>query len=251
MSKEIVGFILAAGCSKRLKELTIDKPKSFLEINKKRLIDYHLDYLAEFGIKEACLVVGFLKDLFKENIGHDHKGVKINYIENDLYETTGHSYSVLLGKELFLEKDILLIHADVFYDRSILEMLIKESLDNVVLVDDHYKVLTGDEFVVTGMDNLVSGIGPNKTANIQGEFLGLSKLSSNFMTEFCDYMEGFFSVRGNKFNYEIVMDEFLGTSSSPLYYKKIGRSRWINLNYKEDYEEAKRIAVENYSFFKK
>lgn len=239
---EHIAYILAAGCSKRIKELTQDKPKSFLEINKKRFIDYHLDYLSEFGIKEAYLVIGFLKDLFKEEVGKEHKGVKINYIENDLYETAGHSHSVFLGRELFRDKDILLIHADVFYEPSLLEILINDQFDNLVLADESYKVLTGDEFVVTGRNNVVFGIGPNKTKDIQGEFLGLSKLSSDFMTEFCDYMGGFFTTRGNKFNYEIVMDEFLKASSSRLHYKNISGRKWVNVNYKDDYEKSQQIA---------
>ena len=118
--KELTGYILAAGSSTRLKELTGDKPKSFLEIKGKRIIDYHLDALAKLGVKDTHIVVGFLKNLFKKTVGGRYKCMNIHYIDNDEYETTGHSQSLFLGREIFRSHPILLIHADEFYDPSIL-----------------------------------------------------------------------------------------------------------------------------------
>lgn len=243
---KLVGYILAAGYSKRVKELTKDKPKSFLKIKGKKIIDYHLDALAQIGIKDVYIVVGFLKNLFKKTIGDRYKEMRIHYIDNDEYETTGHSYSLFLGKELFREHSILLIHADVFCEPSLLEDAVNSDFDNVTLIDQDYKVLTGDEFVVTGDNCIVKQLGPNKTGDIQGEFMGLSKLSSEFMTVFCNYMEDFFIKKGRELNYEIVMDEFLKTNPLTLHYQKIGNKKWININYLEDYDKATEIADEIY-----
>ena len=38
------------------------------------------------------------------------------------------------------------------------------------------------------------------------------------------------------------MDRFLQNNSSKLYYSKIEGKKWININYKEDYDMAQRIA---------
>ena len=242
MHKSHVGFILAAGDSRRLKELTKDKPKSFLEINGRKIIDYHLENLSRIGIKKAYIVVGFLKEIFKNTIGTSYKNLIVEYIDNDEFETTGHSYSVYLGKEILKKNDILLIHADVFCDPSLYDILISNRYRDVVLADENYEVLTGDEFVIIGEKGVVKDLGPGKQGKIQGEFVGLSKFSSEFMSEFCNFMEEFFREEGKRFNYEIVMDRFLQNNSSKLYYSKIEGKKWININYKEDYDMAQRIA---------
>jgi choline kinase len=241
---KLVGYILAAGYSKRIKGITKDKPKPLLEINGKKIISYHLDALAKANIKDTHIVVGFLKDLVKKTIGNEHKGMNIHYIENNEYRTTGHSYSMYLGKELFKKYSILLIHADVFCDPLLLGDVINSDFENVSLIDENYKILTGDEFVIVGENNIINQLGPNKIGNIQGEFLGLSKLSSEFLTPFCNYMEDFFIKKGKNFNYEIVMDEFLKDNPLILNYQKIGNKRWININYLEDYHKAIDIANE-------
>ena len=48
--------IIAAGASKRIARLTKHKPKSFLEIEGKRVIDYHLDTLHRRGINDIIFV---------------------------------------------------------------------------------------------------------------------------------------------------------------------------------------------------
>lgn len=239
--ENLVGYILAAGNSTRLKALTKDKPKSFLEIGGKRIIEHHLDTLAKKGIQDTHIVVGFLKDLFKETIGDKHNGMDVHYVDNDEYETTNHSHSVFLGREIFREHPTLLIHADEFYDPSILEDLIDSDFDNVLTVNDRRD--TNEEFIVVGNNGIVEAVGPNKMGNIQGEYVGLSKFSSEFMTAFCNYIEGFFLRKGRKFQYEIVMDEFLKTSPLQLHYQGIKDRAWININHLEDYKKAQQIAV--------
>src|SRR3989344_5647036 len=77
-------IILAAGESKRLKELTPEKPKFFLEINNKKIIEYHFDALSERGFKEATLVVGFKKELVMETFRDKYKNINIDYVVGEL-----------------------------------------------------------------------------------------------------------------------------------------------------------------------
>ena len=242
----LVGFILAGGKSSRIKELTKDKPKFFLEINGKKLINYHLDNLSELGIKTTYIVTGFLKNLVKETIGNNYKGMKIIYIDNDEFETTGHSYGLFLGKDVFKENNILLIHADVFCDSRLYYGVIENNFDNVILIDENYSVLTGDELIVQGKDDLVLGMNYNRTENIQGEFVGISKFSKEFLIKFCSYMDEFFKKESKKFVYEVIIDKFLEDTKFKINYKKIQGKRWVNINYVEDYEIAKEIADELY-----
>lgn len=246
MENNLVGFILAAGFSKRLKELTKDKPKSFLEINGKKIINYHLDNLSNLGIKKTYIVVGFLKNMFKNLIGKKYKGMEIGYIDNDEFETTGHSYSLFLGQEVFKKNKILLVHADTLCDSDLYKMALHSKFDNVVLIDENYSNLTGSETLIEGENNSVSklGLGTPEAESTQGVYIGISKFSPDFLTKFCDYMSDFFKKQTRSLNYEIILGKFLEISKEKISYEKLEGKKWININYKEDYEAAQKIAKE-------
>src|SRR3989344_1063149 len=114
-------IILAAGESKRLKELTPEKPKFFLEINNKKIIEYHFDALSERGFKEATLVVGFKKELVMETFRDKYKNINIDYVDVD--PSTNHGWGTFATRERWLKgkKPIFFIHADVFCDSKIFE----------------------------------------------------------------------------------------------------------------------------------
>ena len=247
MDSNLVGFILAGGKSTRVKELTKDKPKFFLKINGKRIIDYHLDNLSKLGIKTAYIVTGFLKEMVKEAIGDNYKGMKIIYIDNDEFETTKHGYGLFLGRDIFKKNDAVLIFADVFCDPRLYDELLKSDFDNVVLIDEKYHVLTGDELVVQGQNGLISGMGYKRFSepDVQGEFVGMNKFSKDFLTKLCDYINKISEKESKKLNYEVLIDMFLQDAGfNNLHYKKLNGKKWININYKEDYDEAQKMAAE-------
>ena len=73
MGNNIVGFILAGGKGMRIKELTKDKPKFFLEINGKRIIDYHLDKLSK--LTKLAFSISSLFFLEKNVVSGDVSGL--------------------------------------------------------------------------------------------------------------------------------------------------------------------------------
>jgi len=59
------GIILAAGRGSRLKNLTKNKPKSFLKVKKKYIIDFVVENFKKSGIKNVSIVTGYKSHLFK------------------------------------------------------------------------------------------------------------------------------------------------------------------------------------------
>ncbi|MEM5830513.1 MAG: glucose-1-phosphate thymidylyltransferase [Candidatus Aenigmatarchaeota archaeon] len=67
------GLILAAGESTRLRPLTLGVPKPLIYILGKTLIDYSIEKLREFKIKEIGIVIGYLGKLIKEYLETKYK----------------------------------------------------------------------------------------------------------------------------------------------------------------------------------
>lgn len=245
MNNNLVGFILAAGYSKRLKELTKDRPKSFLEIKGKKIIEYHLENLSNLGIKKTYIVVGFLKNIFKEKIGNQYKGMNISYIDNDEFETTGHGYSLYLGKDVFKRNKIILIFADLFCDPKIYSEALNSNFENVMIIEENYPALTGEESLAQGEDEVMFGLGLNKKEKVQGVYIGISKFNQEFLAKLCDYMGEFFERENKKLNCEILIGKFLEDTKFKINYKKLNGKKWININYPVDYERAKSLIETN------
>ena len=99
--------ILAGGFGKRLRPLTIDKPKPLVEVAGKPILIWQIEWLKDHGIDEIVLLVGYLKDKIIEYIGSGKKfGVKVTYVVEDEPLGTGgalkNAESVLRNEEKFL-----------------------------------------------------------------------------------------------------------------------------------------------------
>ncbi len=72
--------ILAGGLATRLFPLTSKVPKSMLEINKRPFLEYQLELLKEYEIKDVLLCLGYKGELIKNYFGDGRKfGVNLSY----------------------------------------------------------------------------------------------------------------------------------------------------------------------------
>lgn len=110
-------MILAAGFGKRLQPLTLTTPKPLVEAGGKPLIIYHIERLAQAGVKELVINTGYLGHKIQDYLGDGSQwSVEIQYSEeahDSPLETAGgiNKALPLLGQEPFL-----VLNADVWCD---------------------------------------------------------------------------------------------------------------------------------------
>lgn len=101
-------ILLAAGMGTRLRPLTLETPKSLIEVNGKPLLERQVEFLKEKGINEIIVVTGYLSEKFeylKEKYG-------VSLVYNDKYDVYNNIYTMYLVKD-YLE-DSYVIDADVY-----------------------------------------------------------------------------------------------------------------------------------------
>jgi NDP-sugar pyrophosphorylase family protein len=100
---ELKAVILAGGLGLRLRPLTSDKPKPLIEVANKSILEWQIEWLKSYGVKELILCVGHLKEKVIEVLGSGLKyGVKIAYVVEEAPLGTGGALknaASLLGKE--------------------------------------------------------------------------------------------------------------------------------------------------------
>lgn len=153
-------LILAAGKGERMGHLTEDKPKALVQLLGLTLIERALLTAKQAGIKEFVIVVGYLGDRIREELGDGSRhDVKITYVENEEW-TRGNGISALKAKGSF-EENFILLMADHIFDSDILKgLMTRDFKSSVVAAVDRRRPSPGDTKVLEE-DGRIVEIGKN------------------------------------------------------------------------------------------
>ncbi|HHJ19384.1 MAG TPA: phosphocholine cytidylyltransferase family protein [Gammaproteobacteria bacterium] len=167
--------ILAAGMGTRLRELGQIKPKGFLRIGAKPIIEESIERLVRTGIKRIIIVTGHHAE-FYDALREDYPGL-IETIHNKLYSCSGSMYTLYQIRD-YVEGGFLLLESDLIYEQSALQAVQSFRKDNVVLLSGPTN--SGDEVYVETNSGLLRAMSKDRNAlgkEISGELVGISKIS--------------------------------------------------------------------------
>lgn len=231
--------ILAAGMGTRLRPLSNNIPKAFVEIDNVPLIIRSLENIKSFDIKDVIIVVGYKGDYFKKKISNKYKKIKIKYVLNEDFSNTGSMYS-LSKTEGFVDDDILLFESDLLYEKKAIQCLLDSKEPNEILVATLSG--SGDEvYIVVNENNELINLGKsitNKKDTI-GELVGISKLSLDFLTELYKLAKVDYDNNNLNYHYEEVI--FKLSKTYPIKCELIRDLNWIEIDNLEDLNRAKNI----------
>ena len=225
--------ILAAGMGTRLRNVISDKPKGFIEIEGKSLIERSVYQLQNIGIENIIIVTGYLSEYY-EKFALEKENIKL--INNQNYPNSGSMYSLYCANELIGE-DFLLLESDLIYEQRAIEELAKFKNDNAILIssltnsDDEVYVETGND-KITDMSKDKS-----KLNNITGELVGISKISYSMFKEMINNSEEYFKSDLN-LDYEYCIVDT--AKKYPVYYIKIDDLIWAEIDDESHLQRVKK-----------
>ena len=126
-------LILAAGIGKRMMPLTKSKPKCFLEINKKPIIEYILDTIDPKNRFDKFIVVGREGNCWNNKIYQRLKLYRLKVIYNSKNIQLDNTYSLLLGLKKIGKEPIIIIDGDIIFKREIFMKLLNSKYENTLL----------------------------------------------------------------------------------------------------------------------
>ena len=204
-------IILAAGMGKRLGELTKGNTKCMVTVNGISLIDRLLTQLCSVNLARVVIVVGYEGEKLQEYIGkrYDTK-LKIEYINNPIYQQTNNIYSLALAKRKLVEDDSLLIESDLIFDDSLFSMILDDSNPNVALVDKYEAWMDGTMVHIDEENNIVNFVPKEafKYEHIDSYYktVNIYKFSRDFsINTYVPFLEAYTKSLGNNEYYEQVL----------------------------------------------
>ena len=179
-------IILAAGEGTRLRPYTLDRPKCLVEVDGLSLLDRQLAVLATEAIHPIILIGGYCVEMLKR------PGIESRI--NPRYAETNMVWTLFCAED-DLEGDVLLCYGDIVYSREVLQALLKSKADISVVIDlewesywraRHENPLEDAETLKLYPDGRIYELGrkPKSIDEIEGQYMGLIKLSANGIKTF-------------------------------------------------------------------
>ena len=117
-------ILLLAGQGKRLGRLTADRPKCMVRVGDLSILERALRALAECGVSEVVLVVGYRQSQVRDFIGSSFAGMSVRYVVNEQHADTNTAYSLWLARE-FLDEKVLLLEGDIVVDAEAIRRVLE------------------------------------------------------------------------------------------------------------------------------
>ena len=243
-------IILAAGPSSRLRPLTLETPKTLLEIEGKTILERIMDAQRACGIEEFAIVRGYKKEQFTIP--------NVTYYDNDKCWDTNILYSLMLAEE-FMDDGFIVSYCDILYTSDVVQKLMDSPHDISIVVDtawrERYEGRTDhptDEAELAMVENgLVTHLSKfHNPEPAHGESIGLKKFSvkgaeilkRNFhrMTEnkWTKYTGRFHDATCVDFAYLTDMILELILRGYPIHSVDI-QNQWVEMDTVQDFEYAK------------
>lgn len=229
-------IILAAGEGKRLGHLTRTIPKCLLPVGAVTILDRQIDACIANGLTNITIVIGHKHEKVRNHcLRYDRN---IQFIQNDVYDTTNNIFSLWLAREKVKDGFIILNSDDVFHPQILSKLLY--STDENVLMIDFLKRLGEEEMKVTYSDGTLRSI--NKTMppeDAHGEYIGMAKFSSAGAKALFQSIQTF--VDASRLNgwYENAFQKMC--SNTPIHATGTDGLPWIEIDTVDDLELAKNV----------
>lgn len=244
-------IILAAGMGRRLGDLTRGHTKCMVEVNGQTLIDRDIHQLSKLNLTRLVLVVGYKGKELKEYIGNRYDDIlKIEYIENPIYDRTNNIYSLALAKDILCEDDSLLLESDLIFEDSMLEMLVNHPDPNLALVAKYETWMDGTMVRLDSERNIVNFVPKAafrfEDVSVYYKTVNIYKFSKEFsQKEYVPFLDAYSKVMGNNEYYEQVLRVITMVHNSTLKALDIEDKKWYEIDDIQDLDIASAIFSEH------
>ncbi|MEU0153076.1 phosphocholine cytidylyltransferase family protein [Micromonospora fulviviridis] len=240
----MIGMVLAAGAGRRLRPYTDTLPKALVPVDgETTILDIALRNLAEVGLTEVVIVVGYAADAVRQRqaVLEEKYGVTITLVHNDKAEEWNNAYSLWLAREHF-SRGVLLVNGDTVHPVSVEKTLLAERGPAILLAIDNIKALAEEEMKTTfdaagQLTRITKLMDPGEA---YGEYIGATLIEPQVADALADALEATWRRDPNLY-YEDGYQEFADRGGE-VRAAPIGDVSWVEVDNHADLARAREIA---------
>ncbi len=167
--------ILAAGQGTRLRTELADRPKGFLRLGERPIVEESVLRLAACGLDEIIIVTGFAAAHY-EGLAQAYPQL-VRTVHNPEYARSGSMYSLSCARAA-TPGPFLLLESDLIYEPRALRSLLEHPAPDAVLLSG--PTGAGDEVFVEARDGQLLDMSKERSRlgpGVAGELVGISRIS--------------------------------------------------------------------------
>jgi choline kinase len=236
-------LILAAGVGRRLGEGRADQPKALLEFGGSSLLARHIAILRALGVVSISVVIGFgathMRDVLVDEPG-------VSFVVNPDF-TEGSVVSLWAGRLVLRSgAPVILMDADVLYDRRLMARLLESAQPDCLLLDR--EIEPGDEPVkLCVRDGRIVDFHKRPTAPHEwhGESVGFFRFSPGTAAELAARADDYVTSGRRHMEYEEpIRDMILASPADRFGFEDISGLPWTEIDFPEDVVKARALLPE-------
>ncbi len=260
-------LILAAGVGCRLDDTTpepLRRPKALLEFGGKSLLARHVEILRAAGITSITVITGFAGAFIRAALAELRDGPRVSVVVNPDFRE-GSVVSLHAGREVMRSgHPVILMDADVLYDRRLMARLLDSAVPNCLLLDR--AIEPGDEPVkLCVRDGRIVDFSKRPTLPYEwhGESVGFFRFSAATAAELADRAEDYVVTGRRAMEYEEPIRDMIiasnlmdagkpgdaarpGDAGNPgrFGFEDISGLPWTEIDFREDVVKARALVSE-------
>jgi choline kinase len=233
----MTAVILAAGVGKRLLGASGGKPKCLIEVGGRSLLLRLIDGLAAAGVHDVVVVAGFGDAQVRSAVSAAPADVSVRCITNPRFRE-GAILSLWTARE-WLDRDVLVMDADVLCAPAMLEKLVRSPHPNCFLLDASQEN-TGEEQMLLVREGRVRDIvrGGSPGFELMGESVGFLKLEAAAAHLLRELLDARVAGGDTGIEHEQVYPDLLARVA--VGFERVDGLPWIEVDFPEDVERAER-----------
>ena len=227
-------LILAAGRGTRISRYLSGNPKCTVDIGGEKLIQYTVSTLLRKGVSEIALVLGYRQEVIREAL-REHP---VTFFENPFFDVTNSIASCWFARSFLAGDDLLIMNGDVFLEEALIDRVLACTASPVLFADPRRREEADYKFCYA--DGVLLKYGKELTGDdVTGEYVGLSRLSRDFLPRFLAQMDRMIARQQHSVWWENVLYELSG--QMPILVEEVGEHFWAEVDYVEDYNRILRF----------
>ena len=120
----MIALILNSGMGSRMGVLTSSQPKCMTQLpGNETILSRQLKMLAAKGIREAIVTTGLFDTVLEEYCASLGLNIRITFVKNERFKETNYIYSIDCAREHLANRDVLLLHGDMVFEKCVLDLL--------------------------------------------------------------------------------------------------------------------------------
>ena len=239
-------LLLAAGIGQRLGDGGEHRPKALLQFGGRTLLERHLGILRTFDISDIAVTVGFRADLVAREVERLDLADTVRLISNPDYRE-GSIVSLWSARDVLTSgTPVLLMDADVLYDRRLMARLLESTIPNCLLLDRNIEPGEEPVKICIRRGRIVDfHKRPRKDYEWHGESVGFFRFSPDAAHELAERLAGYVGNAEHRLlEYEeAIRDMILESPQRSFGFEDVTGLPWTEIDFPEDVRRARDLVL--------